>query len=191
MAKVRYHLAPQGPDICRADPSNPKAKGCPYGGESGSENHFNTMAEAEAAYEQKMESEGNGLVAASASAAKSSSGSPQTALGAALTPVYRKKWDAIASDSYFGLTRTDSGYVADSSESLLRAKDEFILQVGYEADPEVEYEEGSDGEVVRSVYIAELDLEISNQNVEDDMDELREYRTMMRDQERDYWSSTF
>lgn len=186
MAKVRYHLAPQGPDICRADPSNPKAKGCPYGGASGSENHFNTMAEAEVAYELKMESEGNGLVATAATS------EPRlTALQSELKVVYKKRFDAIAEDSYFGLSRDGSGYVADSTESLIRAKDEFIHQVGYEVDPEIRYDEDSDGEVIRSIYIAELDLEIENQNVDDDMDELREYQNMMRDQNRDYIRSTF
>lgn len=187
MAKVRYHLAPQGPDICRADPSNPKAKGCPYGGVSGSENHFDTMAEAESAYERKMESEGNGLVASAATS------EPRlTALQSGIKGVCQKNLDALVADSYYGVSGDpQSGYTADSSEALSRFKDAFIAKLDDEVDPEVIYEDDSDNEVIRSIYIAELDLEIENQNADDDMRELEEYRDMVRDQNRDYQRATF
>lgn len=48
MAK-RFHLGTKGPSPCAA------VKGqCPFGGESGSENHFNTLSDAAAAYESNM-----------------------------------------------------------------------------------------------------------------------------------------
>lgn len=187
MAKVRYHLAPQGPDICRADPSNPKAKGCPYGGASGSENHFNTMAEAEVAYELKMESEGNGLVATAATS------EPRlTALQSGIKGVCQKNLDALVADSYYGVSGdSQSGYIADSSEALTRFKDAFIAKLDDEVDPEIFYEDDSDNEVIRSIYIPELDIEIENQNADEDMRELQEYRGMVAGQNRDYFRSTF
>lgn len=48
MAK-RFHLGTRGPSVCEAVKGN-----CPYGGESGSENHFNTLAAAAGAYETSM-----------------------------------------------------------------------------------------------------------------------------------------
>lgn len=48
MAK-RFHLGTRGPSACAAVKGN-----CPFGGESGSENHFNTLAEAAGEYETSM-----------------------------------------------------------------------------------------------------------------------------------------
>jgi hypothetical protein len=45
----RFHLGTRGPSICSAQKGN-----CPFGGDSGNENHFNTMAGAAEAYEQSM-----------------------------------------------------------------------------------------------------------------------------------------
>lgn len=46
----KYHVGPNGPGPCKAEKGN-----CPYGGESGEENHYNSMEEAEQAYEQELE----------------------------------------------------------------------------------------------------------------------------------------
>lgn len=60
-----YHLTPTGPDRCQADPSNPRARGCPYGNAGGP--HFDSIEEAQAAYEVQMESQyGPGGFAAAA-----------------------------------------------------------------------------------------------------------------------------
>lgn len=45
----RFHLGTRGPSPCAAVKGN-----CPFGGESGSENHFHTLTEAAAAYETSM-----------------------------------------------------------------------------------------------------------------------------------------
>lgn len=45
----RFHLGTRGPSACAATKGN-----CPYGGESGSENHFKTLSEAAEAYENSM-----------------------------------------------------------------------------------------------------------------------------------------
>lgn len=49
MAIRKYHLTPEGPAPCSADPSNPRSRGCKYGGQ-----HFSTAAEAEQAYSKAM-----------------------------------------------------------------------------------------------------------------------------------------
>lgn len=53
MAK-RFHIGENGPGECGVDPSNPNSRGCPFGGESGDENHFDSMKEAQDAFEKKM-----------------------------------------------------------------------------------------------------------------------------------------
>lgn len=172
MAKVRYHVGPQGPGICRVDLSNPRSKGCPFGGESGSENHFATMAEAESAYAEKMEASGNGLVASSSTSTKI--GKLQTELKAA----YRKRFDNLVADSYYGVSTDAKGnLVADSSEGLKRFTDGFAASVSHEVDPEIDYEDYDAG-IIRSVYIEELDISIENQNLKDDLDELADARAM-------------
>lgn len=170
MAKVRYHLAPHGPDICRADPSNPRSKGCPFGGDSGSENHFDTMAEAESAYGRQMEADGNGLVAPATTAA--TAGARETALGTELKQRFRKSFDSLVADSYYGISgNANSGFVADSTESLERLRDAFTESVDDEAYAETIYEDDCDDAVIRSIYIEELDIEIENQNSDEDRDE--------------------
>lgn len=57
MAKGEFHIGPRGPGPCSADPSKPGAKGCPYGGASGSDGHFKTAVEAEVHYVRSMEEE--------------------------------------------------------------------------------------------------------------------------------------
>lgn len=47
------HYGPNGPDKCEADPSNPRSTGCKFKDSP----HFETMAEAEAAYSEKMSKE--------------------------------------------------------------------------------------------------------------------------------------
>lgn len=56
MAKGQIHLTDNGPEICRADPSKAKARGCPF--ESGG--HFGSMDEAQTAFAVRMESEHGG-----------------------------------------------------------------------------------------------------------------------------------
>lgn len=46
---ARFHVSPEGPGKCGAT----KGK-CPYGGESGDENHFDSLGEAEAHFAEKM-----------------------------------------------------------------------------------------------------------------------------------------
>lgn len=51
---ARYHIGENGPGPCGADPNNPKSRGCPYGGESGDENHYATEQEAVKAFELQL-----------------------------------------------------------------------------------------------------------------------------------------
>ena len=53
----RFHIGDNGPFICKVDPSNPNSRGCPFGGESGNENHFDSMEEAKKVFESRMEKE--------------------------------------------------------------------------------------------------------------------------------------
>lgn len=58
MTKGRFHIGKNGPAPCNAD------KGiCPYGGESGHENHFETLADAQTFYENKLDDEFGGSLA--------------------------------------------------------------------------------------------------------------------------------
>lgn len=183
MAKVRYHLAPHGPDICRADPSNPRSKGCPFGGVSGSENHFDTMAEAESAYERQMEADGNGIVATAAVA------QPRIkALEDELKERFRESFDSLVADSSYGVSLDPKhGFIADSSEGLERLRSAFVARTSDEIEPEVIYADNSDGEVIQSVYISRLGIEIENQNADEDMRDLQELRQMRADDAREYW----
>lgn len=45
----QYHIGSNGPSVCRA-----RVKPCPFGGETGTENHFSTKEECQTAYEQSM-----------------------------------------------------------------------------------------------------------------------------------------
>lgn len=56
----KIHIGKNGPAPCGA-----KIK-CRLGGESGQENHFDSMEEAEAAYQQKLQDEGLSIVPKSA-----------------------------------------------------------------------------------------------------------------------------
>lgn len=47
---VKFHSGPNGPGQCTAS-----SKPCPFGGESGTDNHYGTMEEAAAAFESTME----------------------------------------------------------------------------------------------------------------------------------------
>jgi len=188
MAKVRYHLGPKGPGVCRVDVENPRSKGCPYGGESGSENHFATMAEAEGAYAEQMEASGNGLVVVSARLKPRAKISPFVGnLAADLKRAARDRFDVLAADSYYGVSKDSKGnFVADSSEGLERFKDSLIRSSGYELDPEIDYAD-SDAGIIGSIYIKELDLSVENQNLEDDLQSLHDDRQMVASAGREYW----
>lgn len=45
----KYHVGPNGPGKCTAEEGN-----CPYGGDSGLENHFDTMEKAQEHYERRL-----------------------------------------------------------------------------------------------------------------------------------------
>lgn len=191
MAKaVRFHIGSNGPDICRADPSNPKAKGCPFGGQSGDENHFATMSEAEAAYEQRMEAEGNGLVASRTRVAPKASIPVKLSvqkLTASLHSAFRGKFDALIADRSFGVSHDPKfGYIADGTEGLDRLRNQFIKDSGYELDPEVHYAD-DESEVIEHIEIPELGIVIDNQNVKEDLDEVESYREMRREDNAAYW----
>lgn len=174
---TKYHLANHGPDICRVNESNPNSRGCPFGGASGKEDHFNSMAEAETAYERKMEETGNGLVANSMSQ-RTKPESEKTHLQKGLTESYQRNFEQMAANSYYGISKhpRHGGYIADSSQSLKRFCDKFSDNLDNEIEPEINYVEGTDDEVISSIYISELKLEIENQNAEDDMAIIEEYR---------------
>lgn len=53
---MKSHIGPNGPSRCKAEKGN-----CPFGGESGEENHFNTIREAREEYDRRM-SETHGVV---------------------------------------------------------------------------------------------------------------------------------
>lgn len=174
---TKYHLADHGPDICRVNERNPKSRGCPYGGVSGKEDHFTSLAEAETAYERKMEESGNGLVASSMSQ-ENKPESVKVHLQKALTERCKRSFEQMAANSYYGLSKhpRHGGYIADSSQSLKRFCDKFSDSLDNEVEPEINYVEGTDEEVISSIYISELKLEIENQNAEDDMAQIEEYR---------------
>lgn len=183
MAKGEYHIGPNGPAPCGVDLSNPRSTGCPFGGASGTDNHFKTAAEAEGAYARQMEEKGHGLVA---NAAVSST--KLSAQDAALKEKCQKTLNELVADSSYGVSHDPKlGFLADSSEGLERLRNDFTDRLDGDSDPDVNYEPDSDGEVIRSVYIAELDIEIENQNFDDDMRELGEYRQMRADDGREYW----
>lgn len=191
MAKaVRFHIGSNGPDICRADPSNPNAKGCPFGGSSGDENHFATMGEAETAYERRMEAEGNGLVASRTRVAPKVSIPVKPSvqrLTASLHTAFRSKFDELVADRSFGVSRDPKlGYIADGSEGLERLRSSFVRKSGYELDPHVEYAD-DDREVIEHIEIRELGITIGNQNVKADLDEVASYRSMAADDHGSYW----
>ena len=58
MSGKKFHIGDSGPSICRVDLSNPNSRGCPFGGESGNENHFDSLAEVEEAFSSMMEKDG-------------------------------------------------------------------------------------------------------------------------------------
>lgn len=191
MAKAaRFHIGSNGPDICRADPSNPNAKGCPFGGESGTEDHFSTMAEAEVAYEKRMEAEGNGLVASRTRVPAKVSIPVRPSvqkLATELNTAIRGKFDALIADSSYGVSHDPKfGYIADGTEGLDRLRNQFIRSSGYELDPEVHYAD-DEGEVIEHIEIPELGIIIDNQNVKEDLDEIASYRSMAGDDHASYW----
>jgi len=188
MAKVRYHLGPQGPGVCRVDKGNARSKGCPFGGESGSENHFATMAEAEVAYAEQMEASGNGLVAVAARVKPGIKISPFVSnLAADLKTAARNRFDALAADSYYGIRSDAKGnFLASSSEGLERFSENITKSSGYEIEPEIDYAD-SDAGIISSIYIKELDLSVENENLEDDLQSLHDDREMVAANGREYW----
>lgn len=65
MAKGEFHIGPNGPGPCHADPLKPNSKGCPFGGKTGLEHHYTTIKEADASYVKIME-ENHGMFSTSA-----------------------------------------------------------------------------------------------------------------------------
>ena len=47
---ARYHIGKNGPELCKADPENPRSTGCPF--EKKGDPHFGSLEEASAAYEE-------------------------------------------------------------------------------------------------------------------------------------------
>jgi len=191
MAKaVRYHLGANGPGVCSADPDNPRAKGCPFGGASGVENHFSTMAEAETAYEKQMESEGNGLVVKVAVPKPKATIAPKPSvisLTAELRGAFKNSFEELVADSSYGISHDPRyGYTADSSEGLERFKDGLLKRSGYELDPEVRYAD-DDREVIQSIYIEELDIEIDNDGANEDLRERGWLDGLAAEQGAAYW----
>lgn len=59
---VKYHINPKTgrPNLCGADPSNPKARGCPYKTKDGEPaTHYNSKEEARTGYEKEQSTAGN------------------------------------------------------------------------------------------------------------------------------------
>lgn len=187
MAKGDFHLGPNGPGRCSVDPSNPNSTGCPYGGESGEEDHYKTREEAEVVYGKRMESEGHGVVAPSTSQKKT----VRTPFQRSMREGFRRRLNDLVSDSSYGVSKGPRGsYVADSSEGLERLQRAYAARLSDDdAEPQINYEEDSDGEVVSSVYIPQLGLEIQNQNVDRDMDEVNEFRQIQAEGRAHYWKT--
>lgn len=66
---ARFHIGNNGPGLCRVDPLNTHSKGCPFGGETGVENHYNTQEEAVMAFEKQLESE-HGIITSTSKISK-------------------------------------------------------------------------------------------------------------------------
>ncbi len=155
MAKGEFHLGPEGPGPCNADPANPKSKGCPFQ----STDHFSTEAEAYQKFEEAMENAGYGI---------GSSLSKED-----IEKVFLKThFDRLVADPSYGIVKHEKyGWVADGSQGLRSFIDTYFGDTdGYDIDYDTE--PNTDGEVIRSIYIEELDIEIENQNLDEDM---REY----------------
>lgn len=190
MAKaVRFHIGANGPDICRADPTNPRAKGCPFGGESGTENHFSTMEEAGRVYEQQMESEGSGLMAV-ATKVRPSTKVKVTPLAVSLATelkgIFKNKFEGLVSDSSYGISKERNGYSAESTEGLERFRSQLMRKTGYEIDPEVQYAD-DEGEVIQSVYIQELGITIDNDGANEDLKERGWLSDLAAEKGSAYW----
>lgn len=50
----KFHVGPNGPGICRTEPSLEGSRGCPFDPDSTGANHFDTAKEADAAFEERM-----------------------------------------------------------------------------------------------------------------------------------------
>jgi len=50
----KFHVGPNGPGICRTDPSKEGSRGCPFDPDSTGENHFDTAKEADSAFAELM-----------------------------------------------------------------------------------------------------------------------------------------
>lgn len=182
MAQVRYHLGPKGPGICRVDPANPRSTGCKFGSDS---EHYATVEAAEQAYAEKMEAEGNGLVADSATAQDSGASNGSESLQGSLNRVFRTQFDDMASDSYYGLSRaSDGGFVADSTEGLERFRTDFMAKTGDEIDPVANLGPKPYRGVIQKLSIPELNIEIRNQNYEQDVQEIRELEALRNSRRR-------
>lgn len=186
MAKGEFHIGPNGPGSCDADPSKPNSTGCPYGGSSGSENHFKTMGEAEGYYAETMEAE-HGLF----NTAPADRTPQQSTLSPFLQRKYKKTFEALAANKAYGLSRgLRDDYIADDSEGLRRFANELEEQGDGHLSIDIEYEPDTDDEVIRSINIPELKIEIENQNSDEDASEFFEYRDDSRQTGQYYWSST-
>lgn len=186
MAKGEFHIGPNGPGNCEVDPSKPNSKGCPFGGKTGSEDHFGTIEEAATVYAKKMEEE-HGLFN---TAPAKPSDQPKT-LSPFLQRQYTKTVEELVADKTYGISKDPKlGYVADDSEGLRRFAEELEEKSDGHLSIDVVHEADTDDEVVRNVVVPELGLDIENQNFEEDVREYQEYNSEKRANNAAYWRDT-
>ena len=174
MAKGQFHIGRNGPGPCDSDPTNPRAVGCPYT----KDGHYDTLVEAEAVYEKLNQTNLFGTVSKVKTVPDLSP----------LRIAQQKSFDELASKGIYGISFNSNrgDYVADDSESLQKFCD--ALQSDCDLDPYIHYDPEVE-DVIRSVEIPELDLEIENQNADEDYREALEWASDRRHLDVAYWRS--
>lgn len=177
MAKGQFHIGKNGPASCSVDPSNPNSVGCPYGATG----HYATMAEAEAVYAETQ----------------ASSLFPTTTRAANPIAIDRKKdalkltFDGLVAQRCYGISYDSraKSYTADDSESLQRFCNELEDSAEGELSVHISYDDEAE-DVIISVDVPELELEIENQNAEEDRREYFQWSQDSAFEHAEYWRST-
>jgi len=177
MAKGQFHIGRNGPAPCSVDPSNPNSVGCPYGATG----HYSTLAEAEAVYAETQ----------------ASSLFPTTTRANASIRMGRKRedlqhtFDGLVAQRCYGISYDSraKSYTADDSESLQRFCSELEDSANGELSVHISYDDEAE-DVIISVDVPELELEIENQNAEEDRREYFQWSQDRAFENAEYWRST-
>lgn len=160
------HFGPNGPDECKADPSNPRSTGCQFKDSP----HFDTWGEAEEAYGEKMKEDGQSAFGTVSKEPVSLADKYENAINSAPNPSapeideYRNKlYQAKSSMNQPGSPISNSDVVSDLQEpdggATLNTRTREYVSHGFAYSP---YPEHS-----KSVHISEIEHKDIYDYVED------------------------